>query len=100
MEFDESYVLLSIQRALLGIVIPELRAVSVVLEGNSKVLNVSFYYDCEITEEIYDLSSCAITEVIADFPPDYLLDIKENIIYLKYPNKILLKGTFAYFRKE
>jgi len=99
-KFDISYLLLSMQRALLGSVIPELRAVTVDLNNQTKIVYINFYYNCKISNEIYDLSSCVVTEVLADFPPDYLNDIEQNIFQLNHPKKISSKGKLAYLRKE
>jgi hypothetical protein len=99
-KFDMTYLLLSVQRALLGSVIPALRAMVVDLDVTSKILCINFYYDCEITEEVHDLSSCIVTEIIADFPSDYLNNLDENVIQLNYPKKIPVKGKLVYLRKE
>jgi len=94
------YLLLSAQRALLGEIMPELRAVSVNYNNQNKILVVNFYYDCTITDAIYDLSSCIITEISADFSPDQLSSIDENILEWRYPQKIPENGVFVYFREE
>lgn len=57
----------SIQRALLGHVTPNLRAVGVNLEENTKSV-LTFYYDQEPSEDEQELASLADTEFIADFP--------------------------------
>jgi len=97
--YDMGYLLLSMQRALAGIIAPELRAVIVNLDQQNKKTTFCFYYDGEITDELYDLASCASTEAIAAFPPDY--SSEEKITRLDFPNEIPEQnGKFAYLRKE
>lgn len=94
-----AYALLSIQRALLGSVTPELRAITVDANKEEKLLCVYFYYDGQVSEEVIDLWECAISEVVADFGTDYTLD--ERMLRLDYPQKIpLLRGRYAYSRYE
>jgi hypothetical protein len=94
--FSMALVLLSVQRALLGVVTPELRAVVVDLDDARQVLYIRFYYHGEVSEDLIELWNCAITEV--DLGPDYFFD--EGIERLDYPNKIPFRGRYAYLRKE
>lgn len=96
--FSIGYALLGIQRALLDVVTPELRAVVVDFDKNTPQLYVRFYFDGEISEEIFDLWACAITEASAGLGPDCLID--DGIEQLDYPQKIPLKGRYAFLRKE
>ena len=97
-ELDLAYALISAQRALLGAVAPSLRAVTLDLDTKKKHLTVCFFYDGEINDELFELASCAITEIIADFTPDFSLD--DQIVRLDYPQKIPVQGRLVYNRKE
>lgn len=57
--------LISIQRALLGMVYPELRGILVDF-GETKTLKVSYYLDREPTEFDYENISCVTGEILAD----------------------------------
>ncbi len=95
---DIAYALLATQRALLGEVTPNLRAVSIDLQPNSKSGKICFYYHGKISEDDYDIVTCAITEITAAFPIGY--NFEENIERLDSPTKIQVKGRLAYLRKE
>lgn len=91
-------VLGSIQRALLGAVTPNLRAVDIVIE-NEQRFDVIFYYDKEISEDEEELSSLVETEFISDFSePDY--QTNRILRVLQYPNKIPQNGFLVYKRYE
>ena len=93
-----SYALLATQNALLGVVTPELRAVVVDFCKEQKLLYIRFYYHGEISEKCIDLWQCAITEASADLGPDCVLD--DGVERLDYPNKIPVRGRYAFLRKE
>jgi Bacterial toxin 50 len=95
--FPLAYALLSIQRAILGTVTPELRAIVVDVDEANKVLYIRFYYDKDVSTKVLDGWECAITETVADCL-DYALD--EGIEKLPYPQKIPFRGRYAYLRKE
>lgn len=90
--------LLATQRALLDVVTPELRAVVVDIDNDKKEFYIRFYYDGEVSEELIDLWSSAITEASAGLDPIY--DLDNGIERLDFPKKIPFRGRFAYFRKE
>ena len=92
------YALLSIQRALLGKVVPALRMVTVELSNEEKLLYIRFYYDGEVALEIIYLWELAIAEVFADCGPDYALNYE--IQRLDMPKKMPMRGRMAYERKE
>ena len=92
-----SYVKLAAQNALLGAVVHELRAVSIDIEFQSKKFIVYFFYDGEISDELFDLASVAITEMSADVA-EYELD--DHIERLDFPEKIPTQGHLVYLRKE
>lgn len=93
-----AHVFCSIQRALLGMVTPNLRAVYLVVEKES-CFNLIFYYDKELSEEERELSSLVDTEFIADFPsPSYTTSCTIKII--PYPNPLPKMGFCVYQRYE
>jgi hypothetical protein len=97
-KFSElSHVLLSMQKALLGSVVPALRAVAVDVDINEKTLFFSFFYDCEINDQLFDLATIACTEASANFPEYF---VKDSIEQLDYPKEIPALGHYAYLRKE
>ena len=66
--------LLSLQRALLGAVHPQLRQASIEADDAARVIRVRFEYDGTPCESAKDDCCCAATEVIADFPSPWDLD--------------------------
>lgn len=89
--------LCSIQRALLGKVTPNLRAVCLVLSDEKK--HLFFYYNTPPSEEEEELASLADTEFISDFPsPDYQTDCTISVI--PYPKKMPENGYYVYLRYE
>ena len=56
--YSIGYILLGMQRALLGEITPELRAVIVNLDNDSEVYYAYFYYDGESSEKMIDLWGC------------------------------------------
>jgi hypothetical protein len=96
--FSIGYALLAIQRALLDVVTPELRAVVVDVCKETHLLYIRFYYDGEVVEELVDLWQCAIKEARVDLGPDCVLD--DRVERLDYPKEIPFRGRYAYLRKE
>lgn len=90
--------LLSMQRALLGAVTPELRAVLVDLDSKTDTFYVRFLYDGHVSQNLIDLWHSAITEASAGLDPQYNLD--DGVERYDYPKKILVRGYYAYLRKE
>ncbi|MEO6176387.1 MAG: hypothetical protein ABIP27_14645 [Flavobacterium circumlabens] len=89
--------LLSIQRALLGMISPHLRAVGVGFNGTEKLI-VTYYLDREPGEEDYENLSDVSSEVLADIE---FSSVEENCIFssdeiLKLNNL----DSWAYKRKE
>jgi hypothetical protein len=92
-----NYFKLSIQRALLGNVTENMRAIMAELSENN--IKLFFYYDGEVHENDEETVSEIETEVIADFDEDCNFDV--NIIRLDYPNPIKKSSGFCvYLRKE
>jgi hypothetical protein len=98
MKIDIIDALLCTQRALLGVVSPQLRAVTVDLDTEDEIFYISFFYDGEINEEVLEDWECAVTEASAGLGPDYFTEI--NIERLDVPKKIPVKGRLVYLRKE
>ncbi|MCX6989857.1 MAG: hypothetical protein NTX49_02145 [Chlamydiae bacterium] len=90
-------VLLSMQRALLGVVTPSLRAVVIDVDTVDKILFFNFFYDGEINDDLFDLASIACTEASANFPEYQVRDVIEQV---DYPKAINVKGDYAFLRKE
>lgn len=89
------YALLSLQTALGGSVTPQLRAVTVDVDKSMETVILFFFYDGEISEELHEISSLVGTETEY---PCYLNE--EHVLRLDFPEKIPLRGKFAYLRKE
>ena len=89
--------LLSMQKALLGSVVPSLRAVTVDIDINNQIIFFSFFYDGEVSDELFDLASVASAEASSNFPEYYVKDIIKRI---DFPNQIPVRGRYAYLRKE
>ncbi|MDP1881209.1 MAG: hypothetical protein Q8K60_09755 [Parachlamydiaceae bacterium] len=93
-----SNVLLSVQRALLGNITSNLRAVYVLIE-NETTFKLIFYYDHELTDEEEELASLTDTEFLSDFPsPNY--NTSYEIYVLGYPKDIPKTGICVYKRFE
>jgi hypothetical protein len=91
-------VLASLQRALLGYVTLDLRAIGLILEDEQN-FNIIFYYNRELSEDEEELSSLAVTKFKLDFPPPDF-HIKRILKILPYPNKIPENDFFVYWRYE
>ena len=90
---DES--LFNLQDALLGAVHPCLRAVQIDLDEKQKKVSYYFYYDCDVTDELFELASVAVTEA---WSPDYY--VEQHILQLPVTEMIPIHGRFAFLRKE
>lgn len=93
---DVSKLRLSGQRALWGIITPNVRKISICQEESSLLL--CFYYDEDPTEMEIDSSEVAASEIIADFPEASLIDCERNVV--NAPEKINNKGYLLYSRFE
>ena len=96
-------VLLATQKALLGVITPNLRAVIVDYVAEQNTVYIRLYYHGQASEELVDLWDSAITEIIAAFGADYQFD--EAIERIDFPQKIPFRGVFqsgyyAYLRKR
>ncbi|MBS0653813.1 MAG: hypothetical protein JSR39_09875 [Verrucomicrobia bacterium] len=90
--------LLSVQGAMLKAVTPQLRAVTVDINPEKAELSIVFFYDGEITDELFDLASIAAVEVDI-FPFDYVV-VGDNSVQLDFPKEIPIQGRLAYLRHE
>ncbi len=90
--------MLSTQRALLGAVVPALRVVLVEVDNKLNVFYIRFYYDGLVSQDLIDLWHSAITEASAGLDPNY--DLDDGVERLDYPQKIPVRGCYAYLRKE
>lgn len=87
---------LSLQRALLGEVSPNLRAVVFSMTG--LVIDARFYFDGPISQEDEETVSCVETEVLADYEPGYT--VTAHCIRLDFPAPINDDGVWVYLRQE
>jgi hypothetical protein len=99
MTTNSAYLLLSLQRALLGTITPNLRAVTVDFVEINSYLNICFFYHGEVSEEVAEDINCALTEIDLD-PPIIFNRNEDFIIRLDYPQKIPVQGRIVYLRNE
>jgi len=85
----------TMQRALLGNVTPNLRAVYAFIEDDT--YGIIFYYDQPLSEDEEELASLTDTEFLADFPDDKTTC---DIQVIPYPKAIPKKGYCVYQRYE
>lgn len=90
--------LLAVQSALLGVVTPQLRGVSIDIDEENEVFHITFFYDGEVSEDILELWSCASTEASCHIPLGYQTD--EKYMRLDFPQELPVQGRYAYLRKE
>ena len=89
--------LLSAQRALWGMIYPEIRAIAVGFDG-LKNLKIIYYLDREPTEEDYESISEVASEICADIE---FLGVEEICIYTKELfSKLDNLESWVYMRKE
>jgi hypothetical protein len=89
------YALLCVQSALVNAVAPQLRAVTVGIDEIEKKVVLYFFYDGEITEELYETASLVGTDTNHPYYRN-----SEHIVRLDYPKKIPIFGKLAFLRKE
>ena len=90
--------LLSLQRALLGEVHPQLRQASMETDAAERLVRLRFEYDGHPNETARNSCSSAATEVIADFPSDWELD--EQHLAVPVPGRLGGLQHIAYRRAE
>jgi hypothetical protein len=93
-------VLLSLQRALVGEVTPNIRAVSV--EYSEEKIRIQVYIDGEISEEAKEeFDAGVVTQVVADFPYPEKDDpsVEYEFLRIDAPGRIDYRGIVIYARK-
>ena len=90
--------IMSLQRALLGGVHPDLRAASIQADPFRKLITIRFEYAAAPSEGARDSASCAATEVIADFPEPW--KIEEDHVSRPLPAKCQPLEHLVYLRHE
>jgi hypothetical protein len=90
-------ILLSIQRALWGMIYPSIRAIAVGYEGIKK-LKVIYYLDREPTEDDYENISDVVGEMCSDIN---FIEVEEKCISTLEPiSKLDNLESWVYIRKE
>ena len=87
---------LSIQRALLGEISPQLRSVVFSIVGRD--IDVRFYFDGLISKIDAESASCVETEIIADYEAEDTVTFR--CIRLDAPKPIEDDGVWVYQRRE
>ena len=92
-------VLLSAQKALLGMIYPEVRAIAIgYLE---KTLKLLYYLEREPNESDYEILEEVTSEIIADFPSETFDHIEEICLFSeKRMNDLENLNGWIYIRKE
>jgi hypothetical protein len=95
---DRSQLLLSLRRALLGAAHSQLRQASIELDPSSQLVRVRFEYDGPPDPAVKESCSGAATEIIADFPAPWDLDVQHRAV--PYPERLVGLKHVAYRRVE
>ena len=85
-----------IMTALLGEIIPSLRAVTVDVKENKII--ITSYYDGIISEDLIEDVSCMETEVMAAFFPEYQIEWKA--VRCDFPTKIELNDAYYVMKRK
>lgn len=93
---SNDYFKLSAQRALLGNITNNIRAISALLEGDN--ITLKFFYDGIISEDDEENASIVETEIIADLDDSSV--VHTVVTRLDYPEPIKSNGILLYLRKE
>jgi hypothetical protein len=90
---------LSVMRAMLGEITPEMRAVTV--EVNARHVTVRVYHDELASDELWDDFDAAMTEVYADFPADGpdAISLDYKLLRCDSPQLIPALGEPVFVRK-
>lgn len=95
---DRSRLVLSLNRALLGAVHPQLRQASIEADDERRVVVVRFEYDGEPSEKVWESCSIATAEVIADHPEDWGID--DQHVARPFPERLESLAFPVYRRAE
>ena len=90
--------LLGMQRALLGVITPQIRGVCVDVDEKEKVLIMTFYHEGNLSLEDREDLEVAMTEASCCLAADYKED--GRIIRKDSPETLITFGKWAYLRKE
>ncbi len=90
-------ILLEVHGGLLGHVAPSLRAVTVDLNKKKNLCTIHFFYDGEITDELFELVGFSTVEMNISETYESNDDI---MVRIDYPAKIPIQGRLVYLRKE
>lgn len=90
--------LLSLQRALLGEIHPQLRQASIQADGAEQVVRIRFEYDGHPSSTVRDSYLRVATKVIADFPSSWGLDAQH--VSIPAPHALSPLVHVAYLRAE
>ncbi|WHQ76816.1 hypothetical protein [Pantoea sp. Lij88] len=93
---SNDYFKLSAQRALLGNITNNIRAISALLEGDD--ITLKFFYDGIISEDDEENASIVETKIIADLDDSSV--VHTVVTRLDYPEPIKCNGFLLYLRKE
>lgn len=91
-----SDIVMSVNRALLGEVFPELVAVSCGIESDSK-FELTFFIDPLLPDSMEESISCIETEVIADFPENF--EISHKVVLSKQADLPTSDAFWIFLRK-
>ena len=91
-----SDVILSVSKALLGEVFPELVAVSCEVDGESK-FQLTFFVDSALPASRAEDISCIETEVLADFPSNF--DISHKVVVSRQASLPARDAFWIFLRK-
>ena len=96
---EDAYLSYAMQQALLGRVVPSLRAVAINVNEEKEILYFYFYYDEDVTEELLTLSKEAIAICKKVFPETFTSI--EEIVFFPFPKRIpSVGGIRVYYRAE
>jgi len=94
---DRSQLILSLQRALAA-ADSQLRQASIELDPGSQLVRVRFEYDGPPDSAVKESCSGIATELIADFPAPWDLDLQHHVV--PYPERLAGLKYVAYRRAE
>ncbi|MBS0620204.1 MAG: hypothetical protein JSS61_01935 [Verrucomicrobia bacterium] len=93
-----AYLILCIQRELLGSITSDLRAVIADYTKEDQKFYLRLYYHGQVSKELINLWQSAIIKTVADLGVEYRLDAE--IERLDYPLPIPFRGRYAFMRLE
>lgn len=93
-----THIRLSLQRALLCEVSPNLRMVTYDWDEGKQVIHIYFYFDGKISDDDFDSTNCVGGEVVGDFPDH--VQVEEHCIQLDFPERLPQDKPSVYRRKE